>query len=90
MRQRTEVVIHPRRTYMSGAGRTERFELVTLAPPQYWALLWLQNEDVSALFCMATLPVRIIPVALLWATSKPARLLIALTVAVTSAVLSVH
>jgi hypothetical protein len=90
MRQRAEVVIRWQRTYISAAGKAETYEMVTVAPPRYWALLWPQNEDVSALFRMATLPVRIIPVALLWATSKPARLLIALTVAVASAVLTVR
>ena len=90
MRQRAEVVIRRQRTYLSAAGGTETYEMVTLAPPRYWALLWPTNEDVSALFRMATLPVRIVPVVLLWATSKPARLLVALAVAVASAVLAVH
>jgi hypothetical protein len=73
MRQRAEVVIRRQQTLTSRTGKPETFELVTVAPPQYWALLWPRSEDVSSLFRMATLPVRIVPVALHWGERGPHR-----------------
>jgi len=81
-----EFVIRRQRTLISRSGRPETFELVTTAPTRYLSLLWPRNDDVNALFRMLLLPVRIVPVALLWATSTPLRLLIAAVVGLVCAV----
>lgn len=87
MRQRAELVVRRTHRLSSRDGRVEAVELVTSAPPRYRALLWPRAENVSSLFRSLTLPVRILPVAILWATSRPARLLIAAVLGVVSAVL---
>ena len=48
---------------------------VTLAQSQDWARLWPRGDSVSSLFRLVTLPVRLLALALLWATSAPGRLL---------------
>jgi hypothetical protein len=88
--QHADIVIRRQRAFTSRAGKAETFEVITAAPPRYWALLWPRAEDVSSLFRMVMRPVRVVPVALLWATSKPVRLVVALVVAVAVMAVVVH
>jgi hypothetical protein len=50
---------------------------ITLTHSQDWTRLWPREDGVSPLFRLATLPVRLLALALLWATSAPGRLLFA-------------
>ena len=54
-----------------------------------WARLWPSEEGVHPSFRLITLPVRLLSLALLWATSVPGRLLlgIGLAAAVTIAII---
>jgi hypothetical protein len=88
MTRRAELVIRHRSPFTWAA--TEEHITLTAPRTRYAALLWPRDEDVSSLFRIAMLPIRIVPVALLWATSRPGRLLVAVVVAVTSAVELTH
>lgn len=48
---------------------------ITLAQSRDWMRLWPQDEALSAGFRFATLPIRLVSLALLWTTSTPGRLL---------------
>ena len=85
MSQRTELVIC-HRSPLRRAVTEEAIALTTRPTTRYAALLWPRGEDVSSLFLGAMLPIRIIPVALLWATSRPGRLLVAAVLAVATAI----
>ena len=85
MARHEEFLIRRQHTLISRSGRPETFELVSAAPTRYAALLWPNNGDVNALFRMLLLPVRVVPVAVLWATSTPMRLLIAAVASVACA-----
>lgn len=50
---------------------------VTLTQSQDWARLWPHEDGVSPLFRLVALPIRLLALALLWATSAPGRLLFA-------------
>jgi hypothetical protein len=64
---------------------------ITFTQSQDWARLWPHEEGVSPLFRLVTLPVRLLALALLWATSAPGRLLFVAGVAgVAVAVLIAH
>ena len=89
MSQRTELVIR-HRSPLRRAVTEEAIALTTRPATRYAALLWLRGEDVSSLFRGAMLPIRIVPVALLWATSRPGRLLAAAVLSVASAVELTH
>ena len=64
---------------------------ITLANSQSrdWARLWPSDEGVHPSFRLVTLPIRLLSLALLWATSTPGRLLlgIGLAAAVTIAII---
>ena len=85
MSQRTELVIR-HRSPLRRAVREEAIALTTRPTTRYAGLLWPRGEDVSSLFLGAMLPIRIVPVALLWVMSRPGRLLVAAMLAVASAV----
>jgi len=65
---------------------------ITLAPSRSsdWARLWPQDEDVSPLFRLVVLPLRLVSLALLWATATPGRLLFATALGVVGAVLLIR
>ena len=48
---------------------------ITLAHSQDWMRLWPREEATGAGFRLVTLPIRLVSLALLWATSTPGRLL---------------
>jgi hypothetical protein len=50
---------------------------LTLARSQDWARPWPNEDGVSPFFRLITLPVRLLALALFWATSAPGRLLFA-------------
>jgi hypothetical protein len=54
---------------------------ITLAQPNDWARLWPREEGVAPSFRLVTLPIRLLSLALLWATSTPGRLLLGVGVA---------
>ena len=41
-----------------------------------WVRLWPSEDEVSPVFRLLVLPIRLLSLALLWATSTPARLLL--------------
>ena len=88
MTHRAELVIRHRSRFTRAV--TEEAYALTAPRPRYGALLWPLGEDVSSLFRCAMLPIRVVPVALLWATSRPSRLLVAVILAITSAVELTH
>lgn len=59
---------------------------VTLPQPNDWARLWPRDEDVHPSFRLVTLPIRLLSLALLWATSTPARLLLGIGLATVAAI----
>ena len=67
-----EFLIHPQHSKMR-----RRAYQITRADSQDWARLWPREDGVSPLFRLVTLPVRLLALALLWATSAPGRLLFA-------------
>jgi hypothetical protein len=70
--------------------RRDSVELVGVAlrPADHFTRLWPTGEHTDGAFLLAMLPVRLAAIALLWATSTPARLLV--TVAASTAVLLTH
>jgi hypothetical protein len=46
-----------------------------------WAQLWPSDEGVHPSFRLVTLPIRLLSLALLWATSTPGRLLLGIGLA---------
>lgn len=59
---------------------------VTLTQSQDWARPWPREDGASPLFRLVTLPLRLLALSLLWATSAPARLLFAAGLATVAAV----
>ena len=85
MNHRAELVIR-HRSPVTRAVMEEAIALTTRSTTRYAGLLWPRGEDVNSLFRSAMLPIRIVPVALLWATSRPGRLLVAAVLAVATAI----
>ena len=59
---------------------------ITLAQPNDWARLWPRQEGVHPTFRLVTLPIRVLSLALLWATSTPGRLLLGIGLAAVAAI----
>ena len=59
---------------------------ITLAQPNDWARLWPREEGVHPSFRLVMLPVRLLSLALLWATSTPGRLLLGVGLAAAVAI----
>jgi hypothetical protein len=72
----TQYVIRPSSTMRRGGAYQ-----ITLAHSQDWARPWPSEAGASPLFRLATLPIRLAALGLLWATSTPGRLLFAAAVA---------
>jgi hypothetical protein len=89
MSHRSELVIR-HRSPITRAVTEEAIALSAGPTVRYAALLWPRGEDVSSLFRGAMLPIRIVPVALLWATSRPGRLLAAVVLVIPAAVELAH
>jgi len=51
-----------------------------------WARLWPSEEGVHPSFRLVTLPIRLLSLALLWATSTPGRLLLGIGLAAAVAI----
>ena len=51
-----------------------------------WARLWPSEDGVSPIFRLLVLPIRLLSLALLWATSTPARLLLGIGLAAVVAI----
>lgn len=51
-----------------------------------WARLWPNEDDVSPVFRLVVLPIRLLSLALLWATSTPGRLLFGIGLAAAVAI----
>ncbi|MBR7830247.1 hypothetical protein KDK95_28350 [Actinospica sp. MGRD01-02] len=58
---------------------------ITLAQSQDWARLWPRDEGVHPTFRLVVLPIRLLSLALLWATSTPGRLLLGIGLAAVTA-----
>ena len=86
MTTHTEYVIEPRQHSNLKRGAHQ----ITLVHSRDWARLWPQEGDVSPLFRLVTLPVRLVSLALLWATVTPGRLLFATALGAVSAVLLIR
>jgi hypothetical protein len=82
---RPQLVVR-RSARVSDYGNAETLSLAPLAAPRYAAHLWPRGDDVSSLFRLAMLPLRILSVATLWATSRPSRLLFTAVLAIVVAV----
>ena len=54
---------------------------ITLAQPNDCVRLWPREEAVHPSFRLVTLPIRLLSLALLWATSTPGRLLLGIGMA---------
>ena len=59
---------------------------ITLAHPNDWTRLWPREEGVHPSFRLVTLPIRLLSLILLWATSTPGRLLFGIGLAAAVAV----
>ena len=61
---------------------------ITLAQSQGqdWVRLWPREEGVHPVFRLVTLPIRLLSLALLWATSTPGRLLLGIGLAAVVAI----
>lgn len=82
-----EFVVNPQYS-KTGRGAFQ----ITLAKTQSrdWSRLWPQDEGVSPLFRLVVLPLRLVSLALLWATATPGRLLFGTALGVVGAVLLVR
>ena len=54
---------------------------LTDSQPRDWARLWPSEDEVSPVFRLLMLPIRLPSLALLWATSTPGRLLLGIGLA---------
>lgn len=54
---------------------------ITLAESHDWMRLWPREEAAGAGFRLATMPIRLVALGLLWATSTPGRLLFGVALA---------
>lgn len=59
---------------------------ITLAQSGDWTRLWPREEGVHPTFRLVTLPIRLLSLGLLWATSTPGRLLVGIGLAAVVAI----
>ena len=59
---------------------------ITLAQPADWTRLWPCEEDIHPTFRLVTLPIRLLSLGVLWATSTPGRLLVGIGLAAVVAI----
>lgn len=59
---------------------------ITLAESRDWMRLWPREDAAGAGFRLVTLPIRLVSLVLLWATSTPGRLLAGVVMAAVAAI----
>jgi hypothetical protein len=59
---------------------------ITLAQSADWTRLWPSEEGIHPTFRLVTLPIRLLSLGLLWATSTPGRLLVGTSLAAVIAI----